>query len=101
MSLFQMLQRFFQFLSKTDRDAMNSPCCTRVARMPQTSLGIMVLLTGVVEFFSGSYAFYTSFGNHAWAPFVAGPLGLRCCFRIITFDREVVCAQDKSHVWVR
>lgn len=101
MNLFQMLQRFFQFLSKTDRDAMNSPCCTRVARMTQTSLGIMVLLTGVLAFFSGSYAIYTAFANHAWASFVAIPLGLLYCFMIIIFDREIVGAQVKKAVWVR
>lgn len=101
MNLFQMLQRFFQFLSKTDRDAMNSPCCTRVARMTQTSLGIMVLLTGVLAFFSGSYAIYTAFANHAWAPFVATALGLLYCFMIIIFDREIVGAQVKRAVWVR
>jgi hypothetical protein len=101
MNLFQTMQRFFQFLSKTDRDAMNSPCCTRVARMTQTSLGIMVLLTGVLAFFSGSYAIYTAFANHAWASFVAIPLGLLYCFMIIIFDREIVGAQVKKAVWVR
>jgi hypothetical protein len=101
MNLFQTMQQFFQFLSKTDKDAMNSPCCTRVARMTQTSLGIMVLLTGVLAFFSGSYAIYTAFANHAWAQFVAIPLGLLYCFMIIIFDREIVGAQVKKAVWVR
>jgi hypothetical protein len=101
MDPFQLIRRFLQFLSKTDQDAINSPCCTRVARMTQTSLGIMVLLTGVLAFFSGSYAIYTAFANHAWAVFVAVPLGLLYCSMIIVFDREIVGAQAKKAVWVR
>jgi hypothetical protein len=101
MNPFQSIQRFFQFLSKTDLDAINSPCCTRVARMTQTSLGVMVLLTGVLAFFSGSYAIYTAFGNHAWGQFVAVPLGILYAAMIIVFDREIVGAQVKKAVWIR
>lgn len=101
MKLFQILQRFFQFLSKTDQDAIGSPCCTKVARMTQTSLGIMVLLTGVLAFFSGCYAIYTAFVNYRWAMFVAIPLGILWSVMIIVFDREIVGAQVKRAVWVR
>lgn len=94
-------ERFFQFLSKTDPDAMNSPCCTLVARMTQTSLGVMVLLTGVLAFFSGSYAIYTAFGSHFWGQFVAVPLGVLYAAMIIVFDREIVGAQVKRAVWIR
>ncbi|MEA2176612.1 MAG: hypothetical protein QOD00_4204 [Blastocatellia bacterium] len=101
MQLFRLIQRFFQFLSKTDQDALKSACCTRVARMTQTSLGIMVALTGGLAFFSGSYAIYTAFENHPWAPLVAVPLGILYSFMIIMFDREIVGAQDKRAVWFR
>lgn len=101
MQLFKLLQRFFQFLSKTDQDALRSGCCTKVARMTQTSLGIMVALTGVLAFFSGSYAIYTAFEGHSWAWLVAVPLGVLYSLMIIVFDREIVGAQDKRAVWVR
>jgi hypothetical protein len=61
----------------------------------------MVLLTGVLAFFSGSYAIYTAFANHPWAPFVAAPLGILYSFMIIVFDREIVGAQLKRAVWIR
>lgn len=96
-----VIERFFQFLSKTDPDAMNSPCCTLVARMTQTSLGVMVLLTGVLAFFSGSYAIYTAFGSHFWGQFIAVPLGILYAAMIIVFDREIVGAQVKKAVWIR
>ena len=101
MRLFHVIQRFFQFLSKTDQDALASACCTRVTRMTQTSLGIMVFLTGILAFFSGSYAIYTAFDQRPWAPLVAVPLGVLYSFMIIIFDREIVGAQNKSAVWIR
>jgi Domain of unknown function (DUF4407) len=101
MKLFRLVQRFFQFLSKTDQDALGSGCCTRVTRMTQTSLGIMVLLTGGLAFFSGSYAIYTAFESRPWAPLLAVPLGVLYSFMIIMFDREIVGAQDKRAVWIR
>ena len=101
MNPFQSIQRFFLFLSKTDLDAINSPCCTRVARMTQTSLGVMVLLTGVLAFFSGSYAIYTAFGGHIWGQLIAVPLGILYSTMIIVFDREIVGAQVKQAVWIR
>jgi hypothetical protein len=101
MNPLKAIERFFQFLSKTDPDAMNSPCCTLVARMTQTSLGVMVLLTGVLAFFSGSYAMYTAFGSHFWGQFIAVPLGILYSVMIIVFDREIVGAQVKKAVWIR
>ena len=101
MNPLKAIERFFQFLSKTDPDAMNSPCCTLVARMTQTSLGVMVLLTGVLAFFSGSYAIYTAFGSSFWGQFIAVPLGLLYSAMIIVFDREIVGAQVKKAVWIR
>lgn len=101
MNPLRAIERFFQFLSKTDPDVMNSPCCTLVARMTQTSLGVMVLLTGVLAFFSGSYAIYTAFGGHTWGQFIAVPLGILYSTMIIVFDREIVGAQVKKAVWIR
>jgi Domain of unknown function (DUF4407) len=101
MDFFRLTSQFFQFLSKTDQDALNTPCCTRVAKMTQTSLGIMVLLTGVLAFFSGSYAIYTAFADHSWASLAAVPLGLLYCCIIIVFDREIVGSQGRKAVWVR
>jgi hypothetical protein len=101
MKLYRLVQLFFQFLSKTDQDSLGVGCCTRVTRMTQTSLGMMVLLTGVLAFFSGSYAIYTAFENHPWAPLVAVPLGVLYSFMIIMFDREIVGAQDKRAIWIR
>lgn len=101
MNPLKAMERFFQFLSKTDPDAINSPCCTLVSRMTQTSLGVMVLLTGVLAFFSGSYAMYTAFGSHIWGQFIAVPLGILYSAMIIVFDREIVGAQVKKAVWIR
>jgi hypothetical protein len=97
----QTLETFLQFLSKTDQDALRSNCCTGVARMTQTSLGLMVLLTGVLAFFSGSYGIYTAFAGHSWAIFVAIPLGVLYSIMIVVFDREIVGSQSKQAVWVR
>jgi len=69
--------------------------------MTQTSLGVMVLLTGVLAFFSGSYAIYTAFGGHTWGQFIAVPLGILYSTMIIVFDREIVGAQVKKAVWIR
>jgi hypothetical protein len=69
--------------------------------MTQTSLGVMVLLTGVLAFFSGSYAIYTAFGSHSWGQYVAVPLGILYSTMIIAFDREIVGAQVKKAVWIR
>ena len=101
MPFYQTIQKFFQFLSKTDQDAIRSPCCTRVARMTQTSLGIMVLLTGVLAFFSGSYAIHTAFEGYRWSFAIAVPLGVLWSVIIIVFDREIVGAQLKRAVWLR
>src|SRR5262245_5091968 len=101
MNPFLMLEKFFQFLSKTDQDALSAKCCSRFVRMTQTSLGIMVLITGVLAFFSGSYAIYTAFYGAAWAGFVAVPLGVLYSMMIMIFDREIVSATKKSAIIVR
>jgi len=64
-------------------------------------LGLMVLLTGILAFFSGTYAIYTAFASHEWAIVAALPLGLVYCTMIIAFDREIVGAQDKRAVLFR
>lgn len=92
---------FFQFLSKTDQDALKANCCSESVRMTQTSLGVMVLITGTLAFFSGSYAIYTAFSGSAWAPLLAIPIGVLYSFMIMVFDREIVSATNKNAVIAR
>lgn len=101
MTSLQILQRFFQFLSKTDQDALRAKCCSASVRMTQTSLGVMVLITGVLAFFSGSYAIYTAFYGSPWAGYLAIPIGVLYSCMIIVFDREIVSATRKNAVIVR
>lgn len=101
MNILQILQKFFQFLSKTDQDVLRNKCCTRSARMTQTSLGVMVFFTGILAFFSGSYAIYTTFSNSFLAPLLAPVLGIIYGCMIIVFDREIVSATDKRAVLIR
>ena len=92
---------FFQFLSKTDQDALNANCCSKSVRMTQTSLGVMVFITGTLAFFSGSYAIYTAFSGSAWAAILTIPIGILYSFMIMVFDREIVSATNKFAVIVR
>jgi hypothetical protein len=101
MNFFQMLLRFFQFLSKTDQDALNARCCSKSVRMTQTSLGVMVFVTGTLAFFSGSYAIYTAFSGSPWATVLTIPIGILYSFMIMVFDREIVSATNKYAVIVR
>lgn len=101
MNFFQGLQSFFQFLSKTDQDALRAKCCSKSVRMTQTSLGVMVFVTGVLAFFSGSYAIYTAFSGSVWGTFLTVPIGILYSFMIMVFDREIVSATSKYAVIVR
>ncbi len=91
------IERFFQFLSKTDTQVINSQHCSRFARMTQTSLGVLVFITGVFAFLSGSFAIQTAFKNTPLAIFV----GILYGVMIIAFDREIVSATNKKAVWIR
>lgn len=91
------IERFFQFLSKTDTQVINSQHCSKFARMTQTSLGVLVFITGVFAFLSGSFAVQTAFKNIALAVIVGILYGLM----IMAFDREIVSATNKKAVWIR
>jgi hypothetical protein len=69
--------------------------------MTQTSLGVMVFFTGLLAFFSGSYAVYTTFSGSFLAPVLAIVIGLIYSFMIMLFDREIVSASDKRAVLIR
>src|ERR1700753_309842 len=107
------LARFFQYLSNTDQDVIKSPLCSRYVRMVQTSLGVMVFITGAFAFLSSSLAIRTAFENvpstglekvsntgleTVWLAALVGTLwGLM----IIWFDRAIVSARDKRAVLIR
>jgi len=91
------LTRFFQFLSKTDPQVVNSQHCSRLVRMTQTSLGVIVLITGVFAFVSAGFAVYTAFGDALLAVVVGALWGSM----IVVFDREIVSSADKRAVLLR
>jgi hypothetical protein len=94
--MFKYIERFFQYLSKTDPRIIAHPLCS-ASRMTQTSLGVMVLFTGILAFFSGSYAVFTAFNSLSLSIVV----GIIYALMIITFDREIVSATDKRAVVIR
>jgi hypothetical protein len=55
-------------------------------------IGLIVFLTGVMAFFSGSYAFYTVFGNQYWA----AAFGLFWGVLIFSFDWYLVASLRKE-----
>jgi hypothetical protein len=65
--------------------------------MVQTSLGVMVFITGVFAFISGSFAINTAFKDTTLALFVGVLYGIM----IMAFDREIVSASTKQAVWIR
>ena len=96
------MKNFFLYLSKTDSniieqlihvDYVTGQC----ARLAQVSLGVMVLITGVLAFASGSYALYTTFQDGQ----IAAAVGFIYACLIMAFDREIVSASDKRTVWIR
>lgn len=91
------LARFFQYLSNTDQDAIKSPLCSKYVRMVQTSLGVMVFITGAFAFLSSTFAINTAFDNVPLAILVGSFWGLM----IIWFDRAIVSARDKRAVLIR
>lgn len=91
------LERFFQYLSNTDHDVIQSPLCTKSVRMTQTMLGVMVFITGVFAFLSASFAMNVAFDNVALAVLV----GIFWGVMIIWFDRAIVSARDKRAILIR
>jgi Domain of unknown function (DUF4407) len=91
------LAHFFQYLSKTDQDAILSPACSHSVRMTQTMLGVMVFITGVFAFLSASFAINTAFDNTPLAVLIGVLWGLM----IIWFDRAIVSATNKKTIFIR
>jgi Domain of unknown function (DUF4407) len=91
------LTHFFQYLSKTDQDAISSPACSASARMTQTMLGVMVFITGVFAFLSAAFAINTAFNSVPLAVLVGVLWGLM----IIWFDRAIVSSANKSTIMIR
>jgi hypothetical protein len=96
------MNRFFLYLSKTDSDLIKKlvgadDVAGRGAKLAQSSLGLMVFITGILAFASGSYALYTTF--QGWK--IAAAIGLIYACLIMAFDREIVSAIDRRTVWVR
>lgn len=98
-----MVIQLLLFLSKTDRDIYNK--CPKSAKNTQLSFGLFVLLTGLLAFFSGSYAIMNMFIDFDWrtnttyiSPFgklLSFILGLFYAIMIVAIDREVVASKSK------
>ena len=88
-------ERFLLWFSKTDIEALGF--CTNETRMTQISIAIMVICTGVFAFFSSFFAIQSNFQSYIAAMFVA----IIYSITIISFDREIVGATDKSGLIVR
>jgi hypothetical protein len=89
------LEKFLYWLSKTDPDIVEQ--CPKNVKMNQMAMGISVLLTGILAFFSGSFAIQTVFENWVASYFV----GLIYAAIIITIDREIVSAASKKAALIR
>jgi uncharacterized membrane protein len=103
------MKNFILFFSKTDLSVYRH--CSQYAKNTQLSLGIFVILTGILAFFSGSYAISNLFVEFDWQSntvhfnklgYIFSPiLGLFYAIMIIAIDREIVSAKDKKSVIIR
>lgn len=91
------LTRFFQYLSKTDPNAVSSPACSASARMTQTMLGVMVFITGIFASISASFAIYTAFKSVS----IAVSVGILWGLMIIWFDRAIVASANRWTIAIR
>lgn len=101
--------RILLFLSKTDYAVYKD--CTTYSKNMQISLGLFVLLTGVLALVSGSYAISNLFVEFDWRTntvhfnpagrFLTPALGLLYAVMIMAIDREIVSAKNKSAVFLR
>ncbi|QSZ42191.1 DUF4407 domain-containing protein [Sulfurimonas aquatica] len=85
-----LVSRFFYFLSKTDTHALQF--CTAETRSVQSSIGVIVLITGIMAMISMFFALQSVFFENATTQelFIAGALSFFYAFAIVVFDREVV-----------
>ena len=99
---FIFLERFLLFMAKTELFVLQY--CTRSTRMTLTSVGAMVVITGILAFFSSFFAIKNSFFYEDMTPiaFIV-PLIVACVYAgsIMAFDREIVAATSKKAAWMR
>lgn len=97
------MNKFIYFLSKTDKDLVQH--CPQNTRSIQLALGFFVLLTGLLGFFSGTYAVSNMFIHEdsatgrpimaVWGWPASIVLGIIYAVFIMAIDREIVSAADK------
>jgi len=95
-------ERFLLFLSKTDMSILQH--CTRSTRMTLTSVGAMVLITGVLALFSAFFTIKNSFFRDensvvAWG--VSIVIATMYSIAIMAFDRELVSFTTKFSGFMR
>lgn len=96
------VERRLLFLSKTDLHALQF--CTEETQNTQTSIGAMVLITGILAFASAYFAVSSTLMRGYESPLYtlfALLIALIYSAAIMTFDREVVSATDKKAIWLR
>jgi len=103
------MKRFILFLSKTDNSVYKN--CTAYAKNIQFSLGLFVLLTGVLAFVSGAYAISNLFVEFDWetntisfnpvGKYLTPIFGFFYAIMIMAIDREIVSAKNKMAVIFR
>lgn len=86
-----VLEKFFLFMSKTEMNILQY--CTRSTRLTLTSVGGMVVITGVLAFFSAFFTIKNCFfrGENtemAWGVSIVA--AMMYSIAIMAFDREVV-----------
>jgi hypothetical protein len=101
--------RILLFFSKTDYAVYKH--CTIYAKNMQLSLGLFVILTGILAFVSGSYAISNLFVEFDWetntisfnsvGTYLTPMLGLFYAIMIMAIDREIVSAKSKMAVFFR
>jgi hypothetical protein len=95
-------EQFLLFLSKTELFVLQF--CTDETRMIMSSIGMSVLLTGIIATFSSFFAIQsTFFWNETTfsAFFIPAGISLIYAIAIMSFDREVVSATNKWAIALR
>jgi len=94
------MNRLFYFLSKTNSKLIAK--CSKKAKYTQSSFGLFVLFTGIVAFFSGTYALKMAFHSNSSRGVLYSLIGgLVYCLIIMAFDREIVASKSKWAIIIR
>lgn len=96
------VEKLLLFMSKTELYILQY--CTRSTRMTLTSVGAMVVITGILAFFSSFFAVKSSFfraDQSLSAMIIPFFVALAYAGAIMAFDREIVSATDKRAAWMR